>query len=116
MSYSIEMIRGTTSIQQIVLMEDGHPYILSSDEFIHFGIKEAGYQSRILVDKIFTHKDQNKTTGEIEFKILPEETKKWPVKTYKYDIGLQSGEDYFIVIPESDFVVKQNITGYVEGL
>lgn len=113
MSYSIEMIRGTTSIQQIVLVEDGTPYILSPDEFIHFGVKEAGYSSRLLIDKTFTQRDQDPKTGEIQFKILPKETSNWPVKTYKYDIGLQSGSDYFIIMPESDFIVKQNITSHL---
>ena len=113
MSYQIEMIRGTTSTQQIRLVENGEPYFLSSNELIRFGVKEAGYASRILIDKVFTAKDQDRD-GAIEFKILPHETIKWPAKTYKYDIGLQSGEDYFIIIPESDFIVKQNITQYLE--
>ena len=45
---------------------------------------------------------------------MPNETIDWPVKTYKYDIGLQSGDDYFVVIPESDLILKQNITNYTE--
>ena len=113
MSYQIEMVRGTTSTQQIRLMENSEPYILSNNEYIRFGVKEAGYTSRILIDKKFTSSDQDED-GVIEFKIMPNETASWPVKTYKYDIGLQSGEDYFIVIPESDFVLKQNITSYTE--
>lgn len=113
MSYQIEMIRGTTSTQLIRLLEDDQPYILSDNEFIRFGVKEAGYNSRILINKKFTRADQD-DTGSIEFKIMPDETIKWPIKTYKYDIGLQSGEDYFIVIPESDFIIKQNITQYME--
>ena len=113
MSYQIEMVRGTTSTQQIRLMENSEPYMLSKNEFLRFGIKEAGYTSRILIDKKFTSSDQDED-GIIEFKIMPNETASWPVKTYKYDIGLQSGEDYFIVIPESDFVLKQNITSYME--
>lgn len=115
MSYQIEIIRGTTSIQQIRIMEDSKPYILSENEYLRFGVKEAGYNKRLLIDKKFTNKNQDKNTGIIEFKILPKETQEWPVKTYKYDIGLQSGEDYFIIIPESDFILKQNITEYMEG-
>lgn len=113
MSYQIEMVRGTTSTQQIRLIENSVPYILSENEFVRFGVKEAGYASRILINKIFKASDQDEE-GVIEFKIMPAETISWPVKTYKYDIGLQSGEDYFIVIPESDFILKQNITSYME--
>ena len=114
MSYEIEMVRGTTSTQQIVLMENNQPYLLSDGEYVRFGVKEAGYNTRFLINKKFTKKDQDKATGAIEFKIMPNETIKWPVKTYKYDIGLQSGSDYFIIIPESDFVLQQNITIYEE--
>ena len=114
MSYEIEMIRGTTSVQQIRLMEEDQPYFLSEDEYLRFGVKEAGYNTRFLINKKFTSKDQDKYTGIVEFKIFPDETIKWPIKTYKYDIGLQSGEDYFIVIPESDFIIHQNITQYEE--
>ena len=114
MAYEIEMIRGTTSIQQIRLMEEEQPYILSDNEYLHFGVKEAGYNSRFLINKKFTSKDQDINTGIVEFKILPNETISLPAKTYKYDIGLQSGEDYFIIIPESNFIIKQNITQYTE--
>lgn len=114
MSYSIEMIRGTSQPYQIQLMENSEPYILGSNEFVVFGVKEAGYSSRLLLSKEFTAEDQDNRTGIIEFKIMPNETINWPVKTYKYDIGLQSGEDYFIIIPESDLVLKQNITQYKE--
>lgn len=114
MSYQIEIVRGTTAVQQIRIVESDQPYILSDDEYLRFGVKEAGYNTRFLINKKFTSKDQDKYTGIIEFKILPKETEKWPIKTYKYDIGLQSGEDYFIIIPESDFIVRQNITQYTE--
>ena len=114
MSYSIEMIRGTSQPYQIQLMENSQPYILSNDEFVVFGVKEAGYSSKMLLNKKFTAKDQDNKTGIIEFKITPNDTINWPVKTYKYDIGLQAGEDYFIIIPESDLVLKQNITQYKE--
>ena len=114
MSYQIEMVRGTTSIQEIRLVEGSEPYILSDNEYIRFGVKEAGYNKRLLITKKFTRADQDEETGSIQFKILPNETIDWPVKTYKYDIGLQSGKDYFIVIPESNFVLKYNITSYVE--
>ena len=94
-------------------MENDAPYMLSKNEYVRFGVKEAGYTSRILIDKKFTSADQDKD-GNIEIKIKPQETISWPVKTYKYDIGLQSGEDYFVIIPESDFILTQNITRYTE--
>jgi hypothetical protein len=114
MSYQIEMVRGTTSVQIIRLLEGSEPYILSNDEYLRFGVKEAGYNKRLLINKKFTSADQDPETGLVEFKIMPNETANWPVKTYKYDIGLQSGDDYFVVIPESDLVLKQNITNYTE--
>lgn len=114
MAYEIIITRGTTSTQKIILLENDQPYILKNTEYIKFGVKENGYAKRLLIDKQFTAADQDAETGEIEFKILPKDTASWPVKTYKYDIGLQSGEDYFIIIPESNFILQQNITQYTE--
>lgn len=111
MAYEINMIRGTTLNQQIKLQIDGEPYLLSEGEFIRFGVKESHNNTRLLIDKKFYNKDQSED-GIIDFSIDPLETINWPCKTYKYDIGLQSDKDYFIIIPQSDFVVKQNITSY----
>lgn len=111
MAYEIIMTRGTTSLQQIRMMLDEEPYFLDEGEFIHFGVKESHDSTRMLIDKKFTAKDQD-SDGFIDFAIDPEETQKWPCKTYKYDIGLQSERDYYIVIPESDFIVRPNITSY----
>lgn len=111
MAYEIIMTRGTTSLQQIRMMLDGEPYFLDEGEFIRFGVKESHDSTRMLIDKKFTAKDQD-SDGFIDFAIEPNETLKWPCKTYKYDIGLQSEQDYYIVIPESDFIVRPNITSY----
>lgn len=111
MAYEIALIRGTTSSQQIRLILDGQPYFLDEKEYIHFGVKEDYHSTRLLIDKIFTKEEQDEE-GYINFTIMPSDTQNWPCKTYKYDIGLQSGEEYYIVIPESNFVVKPNITSY----
>lgn len=111
MAYEIIMTRGTTSLQQIVILMDGEPYKLQDYEYIRFGVKESHIATRMLINKIFTRKDQD-SDGAILFSIEPQETIKWPCKTYKYDIGLQSQKDYYTIIPESDFIVQPNITSY----
>lgn len=111
MAYEIVMVRGTTYLQQIRLVLDGEVYFLDDKEFIHFGVKEDHNSTRLLISKKFTREDQDED-GFINFAIAPLETQKWPCKTYKYDIGFQTDRDYYIIIPESSFIVKPNITSY----
>jgi hypothetical protein len=48
--------------------------------------------------------------GVFVLKIDPQDTIKFPCKKYKYDIGLQRDKDYFMIIPESNFILCENIT------
>ena len=111
MAYEIIMTRGTTAPQQIKILMDGNPYLLSENEFVRFGVKESHNSTRLLIDKKFTTKDQERD-GSFTFAIEPLETQNWPCKTYKYDIGLQTEKEYYIIIPESDLIIKPNITSY----
>ena len=103
------MYKGTTLVQNIDIISEGAPYLLQADEQLHFGVKESADASKLLIAKTWNSSDQS-SDGAVELKILPKETLKLPSKIYKYDIGLQRGEDYFIIVPESDFVVKNSIT------
>lgn len=104
----IKMIRGTTFEQVIHLTYNGEDYNLQADEVLRFGVKETGQQTRYLIEKEWTQKDVK--DGVFILTITPQDTIKMPYKKYKYDLGLQSGEDYFMIIPESDFQLCENIT------
>ena len=104
----LRMIRGSTMTLEVEMSaEDGQPYVLLEGDVIRFGVKHGfasgGY--RIL-----------KETGELkegiaQIQIDPEDTMEMEPGRYAYDIGIQSGENYFMVVGLSDFVLEPNVTG-----
>lgn len=108
MSTNIKMIRGTTLQQVIHITCEGKDYELQPEEVLRFGVKEDGYKTKYLILKEF-HANQV-VNGSFTLQIDPEDTIKLPFKKYKYDLGLQRGEHYFMIIPESDFIICENIT------
>lgn len=109
----IKMIRGTTFKQAIHIKYEGKDYVMKKNEIFRFGVKESGFSKKYLLIKEWTYKDiQN---GVIILEINPTDTLKLPFKKYKYDLGLQSDEDYFMIIPESDFILCENITQWEEN-
>ena len=112
MSTDIKMIRGTTFEQDIHITYEDKDYNLQSGEVLRFGVKENGQQRRYLIIKEW--KAQDVRNGLFVLKIEPSDTLKLPYKKYKYDLGIQRGEDYFMLIPESDFLLCENITQWEE--
>ena len=108
----IKMIRGTTFKQPIHLTQNEMNYSLKPGEILRFGVKENEHQTRYIIIKEWKSKDV--IDGIFILTINPQDTLKMPCKKYKYDLGLQSGEDYFMIIPESDFQLCENITKWEE--
>ena len=113
MTTDIKMIRGTTFKQSIHLKQNGENYSLNPGEILRFGVKESGQQTRYIIMKEWTPADV--VDGVFTLVIEPQDTLKMPYKKYKYDLGLQSGEDYFMIIPESVFQLCENITKWEEN-
>lgn len=109
----IKMIRGTTLIQPIHLTHEGVDYALKPNEVLRFGVKESGQQTRYLIEKEWGPLDV--VNGVFVLTINPQDTLKMPYKKYKYDLGIQSGEDYFMIIPESCFQLCENITKWEDA-
>lgn len=106
MSQPIEMVRGTTNtIRVTVSDEGGNPYRLKSGEKLIFGVKPNINHPECCIKKIVTG-----GTGEFSFKLTPEDTESLTCRSMCYDVGLQSGTDYFSVIPCSPFVLTHNVT------
>ena len=112
MSTDIKMIRGTTLQQPIHLKYDGQDFVLQANEILRFGVKENGLQNKYLIEKEWTSEEVH--DGTFVLTIMPEDTLKLPYRTYKYDLGLQRGKDYFMIIPESKFTICENITKWEE--
>lgn len=103
----LKMVRGSTQVIEIqILSPDGQPYVLLEGDVIRFGVKNPEFPGSYLVKK----ERGSLSNGITSVTILPEDTIGMEPGRYSYDIGLQSGENYFPVVPYSDFVLEPNVT------
>ena len=106
MSQKIEIVKCTSDVIQITLTDhDGNLRALSSGEKIIFGLKRKCTDTDLLFVKAALPVD----LGLYNVELCPEDTDLEPGK-YFYDVGLQSGGDYFNIVEPSPFVVQANVT------
>lgn len=111
MSKTIEIIRGTTNTFDIALKDEaGEFYTLKAGEVLRFGVKVRANLTEYKLTKELTAENINEAGDAYVLTLRPEDTADMAFMRYCYDVGLQSGADYFNVIPCSDFVVHHNIT------
>lgn len=112
MGQKINVIRGTTCKFDIQLKdESGEFYRLKDGEVLRFGIKDKMELDKTLITKQITAADINEDGDAYTLHITPEDTEHLDLRRYYYyDVGLQSGNDYYNVIPCSDFALGINIT------
>lgn len=111
MSKSIKIIRGTTNTFDIVLQdENGAFYRLQEGETLRFGVKVSALWDEYKLLKTLTADNLNEAGTAYTLILDPADTEGLSFMTYCYDVGLQVGNDYYNVIPCSDFVVAHNIT------
>ena len=104
----LQMVRGTSQLIEIrVTGPDGAPYTLLEGDVIRFGVKYHEERPDYLLKKESTEL----TGGVTRIALEPEDTGELECGVYKFDIGLQTGEQYLSVVPYSDFVLLPNITG-----
>ncbi len=99
--------RGTSfGVEILLLNPDDTVYTLTSGEVLHLKVKASLNSETILTDKTATVSDKTSNdTYVITF--APEDTASLNAGTYYYHIGLQSGEEYYIVIPPSKLLLNQ---------
>lgn len=104
----IRIVRGTTNgFTVTVTDEDGNPYTLQTGEYFRFGVKEMPTDTQYLFTKTISEANED---DEYAFAIDPDDTINLPFGSYWYDIGLQSGSNYFNIIPASAFEIAYNVT------
>lgn len=109
MTQKLSVIRGTTNTFQIQLTDaDGQPYELYAGETLKFGVKRSKNANSCIIEKILDSDDY--TEGAYELKLEPADTEELDFGEYYYDIGMQSGTDYFNVVELSKFEITANIT------
>ena len=103
----IEIVRGTSNTFNITILDaDGQIHTVVTGEKVIFGVKRKPADTTF----IFTRVGVKDSDGTFNVKIVPGDTINLPFGRYYYDVGLQSGENYFNVIESSPFMVKENIT------
>ena len=107
MAQKIEIVRGTTNTFNITVLDaDGQTHELVTGEKIIFGVKRKPADTEF----IFTKTGVKDTDGTFNVGITPADTIDLAFGRYFYDVGLQSGDNYFNVIEASPFMVKENVT------
>ena len=107
MEQPIKIVRGTTKKFNIQMPNDsdGGAFALLAGEKIVFGVKALTDDS-----PLFTAEATAETDGSFAVKITPGDTADLEPGRYFYDVGLQSGDDFYNVIPLSTFDIVPNVT------
>lgn len=106
---NISMVRGTSQTFNITLLDpQKQAYFLAAGEVLRFGVKLRPEDRSCLIEKELTAADLK--NGVYPVKLTPEDTASLGCYTYYYDAGVQSGEDYWIVL-DGYLEITKNITG-----
>lgn len=107
MRQKIEIIRGTSNTFNIAVTDaDGNPYTMADGDQIIFGVKEKPEAETLLVRKIALECTDGVCTIELD----PLDTLGLAYGRYVYDVGLETGFDYYNIIEASPFYIAPNVT------
>ena len=109
MRQPIEITRGRSyDIALEVTDENGNGYALSGSEVILFGIKKSPEKE---ATPIFCRAAvAGSEAGSYTVSIHPEDTIDLAPGRYYYDVGLESGGEYYDIIKPSAFMLEANVT------
>ena len=109
MQQPLRMVRGTTFKINVSLYDkSGAVVTLGEGDVLRFGIKKKPGDTTYIIEK-------TTTTRVGDYYVIPlavSDTSALELGKYYYDIGLQSGEDYYMVVECSTFEIAVNITAY----
>lgn len=106
----LSMVRGTSMTFALSISQtDGAEYELAGDEILRFGVKRKPDDTEYLFVKEATAANVDEE-GNYLFDLMPVDTEDLPFGCYYYDVGLQSGNNYFNVIEASYFKLSFNVT------
>ena len=107
MDNEIEVVRGTTfNLTVEITVEGGGAYVPRDGDFAIFGVKRINKGDALVIKK----KCRVQPDGTAFFTLKPEDTICLCCEKYTYDVGLQTGDDFYPVIPESVFRITKNVT------
>lgn len=105
--------RGTTFRAVIPLFyDDGSAYTYTSGDVMRFGVKPCDLSGELLISKTLSYDTDE---GGFVLELAPADTAELDIGTYLYDIGLESGSDYFIPIECDEFIIGRAVTQISSG-
>lgn len=105
----LEIIRGTTNTFEIYLTDaTGTAYTMRPEEQLIFGVKQSYCDTEYKLTKVITPSDYE--SGKYAFTIMPSDSENLLATDYFYDIGLQSDDNYYMVVECNRFSIHPNIT------
>ncbi len=109
-----KMVRGATEHMKITIREKGGSvYLLTPEEVLRFGVTKHPGDDGYIIKKEMTA--ENESDGSYYFDIMPQDTLSLAFGKYYYDVGVQSGDNYYPVIRCSEFIVADNVTRWEAG-
>ena len=107
MAQTIEIVRGSTNTLRVsVLDATGLPYNLGSGEKVVFGVKKEKEDEDLLITRVA----EILYEGMYSIRLVPEDSMDLEPGLYYYDVGLESGTDFFPIIKPSPFLIEPNVT------
>lgn len=107
MRQSIEIVRGTSNTLAIAVTDaNSNPYTLQAGEVIVFGVKKNASDEDYVLLKTATQG----ADGVYNIEINPEDTAGVEPGEYVYDVGLESGVEYYNIIPLTKLLIVANVT------
>lgn len=109
MIQKISIVRGTTQSLEISVSDsDGQIFAPQDGDKLVFGVKSN--PNSTVYDILKTLTSDNFSDGKYLLELTPEDTAGLAIVPFWYDVGLQRGDDYYIIIEKSPFELAQNIT------
>ena len=103
--YKIEVFRGTSEdITFEIKDENGEIYVPADGEIVVFGVRSAG-SNVLLINKTATVSGNN-----VIVSLVPADTVNLIDEYYVYDVSIKIGDEFYNVIPKSDFIVRNGVT------
>lgn len=110
-SQSITLVRGNSlDIPFLLTGTDGEPYLLGDGDFVRLVVKPAYYKDAVIDKKAYAA-DQS-ADGIVTIRLKPADTLSLEVGAYKYDLGLQTGENFYTPVTSSPFNLSENQSSY----
>lgn len=106
----ISLVRGSSKSIHIMLTDaNGEPYELAPGEVLRFAVKRSENDTKCeLVKEISSNEYED---GKYILNLTPKDTLDFKsTGDYYYDIGLQIGAEYLVVIESSPFTLRPNIS------